>query len=101
MNECAADDLKRTDADLNTTYRQVLSKYSNDPGRVARIKKAERAWMAFRDAEIDAVFPESDRKERGSVFSMCRSMRLTRLAEERIEALKAMLKHEDGDLCAP
>jgi uncharacterized protein YecT (DUF1311 family) len=101
MNECAADDLKHIDAELNTTYREVISKYSNDPGRITRIKKAETAWLAFRDSEVDVLFPESSRKERGSVFSMCRAMHLTRLTEERIKALRAMLQHEEGDVCAP
>ena len=101
MNKCADADLRQSDADLNRTYQQVLSKYSNDPIRIAQIKKAETAWLAFRDAEIDALFPESSRLERGTVYPMCRAMHLTGITVERTKALKALLEHEEGDVCAP
>lgn len=98
MNQCAADDLRHADAELNATYQKVLSKYSNDPKQIARIKKAA-AWLAFRDAEIEALFPESSRS--GSVSTMCGMLQLARLITERTKALKAMFEHEEGDVCAP
>jgi uncharacterized protein YecT (DUF1311 family) len=101
MNECAASDWKQADAELSITYQQVLSQYSNDPRRIAQIRKAEVAWLAFRDAEISALFPESSRSERGSASTMCRAMRLTRLTVERTKALKALIEHKEGDVCAP
>ena len=101
MNECAGQEQKQADAELNKTYQQVLTKYANDPQRLDPIKNAERAWLAFRDAEIEALFPEDRRPERGSVYPMCRALHLARLTQERTKALKALLEWKEGDVCAP
>lgn len=101
MNECAAQEQKQADAELNQTYQQVLTKYANDPQRLDPIKNAETAWLAFRDAEIEALFPEDRRPERGSVYPMCRAMKLARLTQERTKALKELLESNEGDVCAP
>ena len=100
MNGCAAQDLREADAELNRTYEQVLSKYKDQPDKVARIKEAERAWIVFRDAEAEALFPESQRSQSGSVFGMCRAIQLARLTSERTERLKALVRYQEGDVCS-
>jgi uncharacterized protein YecT (DUF1311 family) len=94
--------LKRAEAELDKTYRPILSKYQNDPARAGQIKKAQTAWLAFRAAEIEALMPKSSRLERGSSYPMCRAMHLARLTAERIKALQRnLLSHAEGDVCTP
>ena len=100
MNECAKQDLREADAKLNSVYQQVLSKYANDANRIARIKKAQRAWIAFRDAEIEALFPGSEEPQHGSAWVMCRPLELAKLITERTKGLKPMLEHREGDVCS-
>ena len=100
MNECAKQDLGEADAELNSVYQQVLSKYANDGNRLARIKNAQRAWIAFRDAEIETLFPGSEEPQHGSAWVMCRPLERAKLTTERIKGLKAMLEHREGDVCS-
>jgi uncharacterized protein YecT (DUF1311 family) len=99
MNQCATQEVQEADVDLNKTYERFISKYADDPEKVARIKKAQRAWVAFRDAEVEALFAESDRPGRGSVWPMCRSLELAKLTADRTKQLKAILEAREGDVC--
>src|SRR4029079_8301547 len=49
MNRCAREELRRTDARLNVAYGRLLARL--DANRRAKLQKAERAWVAFRDAQ--------------------------------------------------
>jgi len=57
MNQCAARDANEADADLNLIWPQVLAFYekmdrdSESNEGVKRLRAAQRAWIAFRDAE--------------------------------------------------
>src|SRR5437762_4387363 len=79
INECAAKELRKSDADLNDIYQHVLQKYSRNPQALSRIRKAQRSWLAFRDMEIESLFPENERSQSGSVFPMCRALALARI----------------------
>src|SRR5436190_24367526 len=68
MNYCAGEDYRRADAELNTVYRTAIASAqaadreydrieastggtrSNEPGEEASLREAQRAWVAFRDA---------------------------------------------------
>jgi len=68
MNYCAAQDAERADAELNTVYRSAIAdaqaadrEYAqamggaagrdSGPGEEATLREAQRAWVAFRDAQ--------------------------------------------------
>ena len=57
MTSCASAEANRVDAKLNSTYRALLAKVASQPEAVAKIKAAERAWVAYRDAYIEASYP--------------------------------------------
>lgn len=100
LTACAGQDLAKADAELNQVYRQVLKRYANDRHRVARIVRAEKAWIVFRDSEVDASNPKS-RKVQSEVLDMCRAGDRARLTRERVLQLRTLLDHEEGDLCSP
>jgi uncharacterized protein YecT (DUF1311 family) len=77
MNECAAAEFKRTDAELNRVY----SKLTRSPGLVA----AERAWITYRDAECAY---QRAAVSGGSMASMVDSACRSNLTKERIRLLK-------------
>ena len=45
------DDLRAADAELNTTYQKTLESLP-DAATKEKLREAQRAWVAFRDAEI-------------------------------------------------
>jgi len=57
LNQCAALEADQADADLNRIYPQVVAAYAEmdrdgeTKEGVARLRAAQRAWIAFREAE--------------------------------------------------
>ena len=93
MNACANEDAARVDAELNDVYRKLLSKAASEPEAVAKIKAAERAWIAYRDAYMDAMYPAKDKQaEYGSIYPMEAALLRAKLTQQQVAALKELLK---------
>ena len=45
------DDLRAADAELNAVYQKALKTMSDDDAK-DKLREAQRAWIAYRDAEI-------------------------------------------------
>ena len=92
----------KADKELNQVYGQILKDYKNDPVFISKLKIAQNLWIKFRDAEMNALFPENDKQlNYGSVFPMCWNIHLTRLTKERIKTLKIwIIGIEEGDVCS-
>lgn len=101
INEEAQRNFKKSDKELNRVYTQILSVYKNDKVVVANLKKAQRLWVQFRDAEMNAKFPEREVGYYGSIFPMCWDLYLRELTEERIKKLNVWLTGlQEGDACS-
>jgi uncharacterized protein YecT (DUF1311 family) len=66
MNKCAGSDLRRAESKLEKILKDLgISKDSPE----------QKAWEAYRDAQLSALYPEQDPEkimsEYGSVYSMC------------------------------
>ncbi len=72
VKQCAGADASAADAELNRVYQQLLSKLAGDEDAIKKLRVAQRAWVAFRDAQLDALFPaENKQTEYGSMYQMC------------------------------
>jgi uncharacterized protein YecT (DUF1311 family) len=101
ITACAMKGLNAADRELNAVYQQVLNKYAKDTVFVAKLKAAQKAWLAFRDAELAARFPDSDKSNYGSVYPMCADNELEAMTRKRTEELRVWLKGAvEGDVCA-
>jgi len=101
MNACEADRYAKVDADLNSIYKQVLSKYKSNTEFVEKLRIAQENWLKFRDADITCLYYQEDKLAvYGSVYPTCRSQALIHLTMERTQELKRMLNPEEGDVCA-
>ncbi len=105
LNECAGNSLVKADQELNRTYQQIVKKYAKNTLFLQRLKRAQRAWMTFRDAELQMKFPTSgvaDLTARyGSVYPMCYASFEAELTERRNKELSVWLKGiEEGDVCS-
>jgi uncharacterized protein YecT (DUF1311 family) len=78
MNICAENDYQKADQKLTTLYKS----FRPVP---AKLKEAERAWIAYRDAECDF---EGSFAEGGSMQPMLVSGCMATLTKERIATLK-------------
>lgn len=61
-------DCRAADKKLNDTYNRVLKTHEGDKLFLEKLKKSQRAWLAFRDAELEALYPAENKKlEYGTV----------------------------------
>ncbi|HXU35575.1 MAG TPA: lysozyme inhibitor LprI family protein [Blastocatellia bacterium] len=102
MNDAACAKYKKADAEMNAVYQQVLNKYKSETAFVAKFKTAQRAWIAFRDAHLESLYPDPNKMQAyGSVNPVCRCGVLTELTAERTKQLKQWLNGaEEGDVCS-
>jgi uncharacterized protein YecT (DUF1311 family) len=101
MNVCAYDDLQKVDDELNAVYRKAmafaksqdddLADQPNLKGAVAALKKAQRAWIDYRDGHCDGV---GFGARGGSMEPMLVAGCQADLTKKRVEELKALM--EDG-----
>lgn len=89
MNACASAEASRTDKELNDVYAGVLAIVARVPTAAAKVKGAERAWIAFRDAYIEAAYPAKDKQaEYGSMYVLEVSLLRAKLTRQQISALQ-------------
>lgn len=93
LSNMAAGDLRSADKALNTTYQQVLKKYAVNSQFITKLKQAELAWIKFRDAYTDSVFPEAKANPDyyGSAFDMCWSATIGQQTTQRTNDLTRLL----------
>jgi uncharacterized protein YecT (DUF1311 family) len=87
MNLLAAKDLATADAELNKIYQQVLEAQNDDEAKKL-LKTAQKAWLAYRDAEADHA---ADETRGGSMAPLLSYATKTSLTEERTAKLKLKL----------
>jgi uncharacterized protein YecT (DUF1311 family) len=102
MNICAMNAYKEADAELNRVYQQLRAKNQGNAEFIEKLRLAEEAWIKFRDAHIEVMYPEAGSQPRaeGSTSPMCKATEMRRLTVERTETLKRMLNPKQGDVCA-
>ncbi|MFY9728991.1 MAG: lysozyme inhibitor LprI family protein [Candidatus Acidiferrales bacterium] len=72
----------------------MLTKVESQPEAVAKIKAAERAWVAYRDAYIEATYPAKDKAtEYGSMYPLEVALLRAKLTQRQVSALEDMLQH--------
>lgn len=97
---CAA--YKKADAELNKVYQQILQKRAKETAFINALKATQRAWIAFRDAELKAVYPDPDPAAYGSAKPMCDCSVLEGLTQQRTQELRKRWIEgtQEGDVCA-
>lgn len=102
VNRCGSLDLASADQELNAVYQAVLRRHRDDAKFIERLRAAQRAWIRFRDAEMEAFYPHKDTPSYyGSMLPLCWSKQLAVLTYERTRQLRRWLDGvEEGDACA-
>lgn len=100
LTTCADRELQRADAAMRGDYERLLSKAKDDPVAETKIKAAQQAWLAFRDAQLEAMYPHEDKlAEYGSAYPMCLLLLKTELTKDRARMLAKMLHPVEGEVC--
>ena len=101
MNDCFCKQFQKANAELNSVYQKLLAANGGDLVFTEKLKTAQRAWIVFRDAQLAAIYPETNdpKVKYGSVFPMCYCAAQEELTTERTKQLNRMLKSNDNDAC--
>ena len=101
MNPDACAAYKKADAALNDTYKKVVAGYAKDTLFLQKLKAAQRAWIAYRDAHLEALYPAADKQaEYGSMYSTCRCSALQEVTEQRTKELQKWIDGvPEGETC--
>ncbi len=100
MNNEAYTAYNTSDKQLNKIYKTILSEYQTDTIFIENMKKSQRLWIQFRDAEMEMKFPNYKDNIYGSIHPTCRAFYLKELTDKRIKTLKEWTGGtEEGDVC--
>ena len=100
MNKTAYTAYEESDKRLNEVYQLILSEYKLDTAFINSLKKSQRIWIQFRDAELEMKYPNYKDRNYGSVYPTCRAFYLKELTDKRIETLQVWIDGiEEGELC--
>lgn len=100
LNACARDDFDKADDELNQTYQSLLKKEADDKLFISKLRLAQKAWLSFRDADLEARFACAEDNVRvcwGSMYSMSLLSRKAELTRERTKHLQQILKDGRGE----
>ncbi|MBC9910969.1 lysozyme inhibitor LprI family protein [Chitinophaga varians] len=98
LNQKAGKEYKAADKKLNTIYQEILKKYAANKPFINKFKAAQKLWIQFRDAQLEAMYP-GPVQSYGSILPMCESQYLTELTTQRTEAIRVWLNGLPGELC--
>jgi len=98
LNQRAGAEYKSADDNLNKTYGEIVKRLADDAEGRKMLQAAQRAWIAFRDAEC--VFANDHSKD-GSIYPLLMGQCLTGLTQTRTDQLGAYLNCEEGDMSCP
>jgi len=90
LNQEAMHAFEQADGRLNKVYGKLLS-FPLDAADQKKLRRAQRAWIAFRDAEAEY---ESKGAEGGSMSTLVYYSTAARLTEQRIKDLEAIVEEE-------
>ena len=101
MNNEAAEEYKKADAELNEVYQQIIEKYGDDPTFLDALRTSQRNWITFRDSELKMKYPNSEPGWYRSTHPLCVSYYMAELTNERTLKLNTWLTGlEEGDICS-
>jgi uncharacterized protein YecT (DUF1311 family) len=90
MNAEAAESFKKADQELNAVYAKVMANLDDEAKE--HLKRSQRAWVAWRDAE--AAFRADAEARGGSLWPLIHEGIRSRLTKERVKGLREMLLEE-------
>jgi len=99
LNECAGKAFDAADAKLNDAYKQIEGRLKDDAASKKLLVDAQRAWIAFRDAECG--FQGGPRDQAGSMYPMVVAGCQESLTDIRLKDLQRYLNCKDADTDCP
>jgi uncharacterized protein YecT (DUF1311 family) len=94
MNKCAYDNFQKADKELNKVYKELRAAKKDDKLFLKNLKTAQKAWLVYRDADLDAQFTCKGGDLRycfGSMYGLLLNSSKAELTNQRVKILKSQL----------
>lgn len=107
MNQCAYEDYKSADNLLNMAYNELRTLEKEDTPYLKKLKASQKAWLKFRDAEIEAIFACDSNDMQlcwGSMYPLLYNSSMQKLTENRTKTLVSYIDDytaKNGDIFNP
>ena len=96
---CAKTEVARNK--LNDSLKELVRRTQKDAGLSSRVRKAQQAWLTFKDAQLGALYGSANPiADYGSVWPMCACAAEEELIKERLTQVQRMLSRVEGDVCS-
>lgn len=96
MIRCSGLSLNKEEAQLEKVYQTLIKKHNYDKAYIAKLKASHKAWLTYRDAQVDLYYPENNYQG----YYMCTNNLKEALTHQRINQLKRdLLVFREGDIC--
>ena len=96
----ACEEYKKADVEMNQSYGLIMRNYRGNRAFVSAMRRAQLAWIRYRNAHLDSIFPGNP-SQYGSVNPMCRCSNLAEITKARTQILNRWVEGiEEGDVCA-
>ena len=97
-NSCS--DYQKLKKDVDDLVKKITKEYAKDAAFLPKFKKAQAAWLTYQDTQMDMIFPETDKKVYGALYTTCRCNWLIDMTTQRFDfLLKWISNFDDGDAC--
>ncbi len=99
-NRSSCSDYLKLKKDMEDLVKKINVEYRKDGDFLAKFQKAQAIWVAYRDAQIDMIFPEADKSMYGASYASCRCNWLIDMTIQRYDLLLRWISNfDDGDTC--
>lgn len=96
MNICANEEVVRVEAEWKKLQQTIEVAARKEPGALDKIRAEARAWVAYRDAYLEAMYPAKDKQAAyGSIFPMEMGLLRAKVTRDQIQALRELLKQHE------
>ncbi|HEX4825139.1 MAG TPA: lysozyme inhibitor LprI family protein [Candidatus Polarisedimenticolaceae bacterium] len=99
VNAMAVQKLAGAEKEMSELLGRLRKQGSANPNAIAALDKSQTMWAQYRDAQVHALWPSSDRNEYGSVYPVCVAAAKMGMTQSRIAELNAMLESTPGNVC--
>lgn len=103
MTRQACDAYKRAESSRQELVTRIRAEHRGDRVFLNKFEVLEKAWLAYRDAYLDARWPVEDKQaEYGSAWPMCHCLEAESVVNQHAAELTEhwLSPHDDGDICA-
>lgn len=87
INRQVCGKMKKADKDVDDLFNNLVKTYNYDPVFVKYLKETQKAWIEYRNARMQAIYPPEYHDSYGSVITSCQCNAQAKLDEERLADL--------------